>query len=127
MAASEDTAQHPGAPPTTLAVRIATIPVRLREVPCWVPWRWERTGKVSTPWAKVPVDVRTGRRASVTNPATWTTFGDALAYAEVHGLAGVGFVFSQNDPFAGVDLDGAIDPATGEPTPEADAIVAALG
>jgi len=126
------------APPTTLAVDPAGIPDELGTRPQWVGWYWrhgpEREAK---PWAKVPVNPTTGRHASSTDPATWGTMPAALAALRAtpagspdavqrRGIAGVGYVFAADDPYVGVDLDGAIDPATGDLAPWAAEIVAAL-
>jgi primase-polymerase (primpol)-like protein len=59
---------------------------------------------------KVPVNPHTGALASVTDLTTWDTFDGAVSYAERNELPGVGFVFSSGDPYAGVDLDNAVNP-----------------
>jgi len=105
-------------PPTTLALRPATIPAALRDLPQWVAWRWEwRAGTATKPgkWTKVPVNVATGGHARSNAPATWATFTVALAYAQAHTgtIAGIGFVFSDGDNFAGIDLDKCRDADTG--------------
>jgi AAA domain len=98
------------------------VPVELRELPQWVVWRREeRDGKAT----KVPYDAKTGQRASSTDPATWTTFDQAAGVAKL-GADGVGFVFTADDPFCGVDLDDCRDPATGEVHPAAAGIVQEL-
>jgi len=52
----------------------------------------------------------TGGRADSTLPATWTTFAAVLArYEADETLGGIGFVFSRDDPFVGVDLDDVLD------------------
>ena len=91
-----------------MAVRVDTIPDELKARKQWVCWRLEH-GR------KVPYNTRTGRRAQSDNPATWSTFEQACAaYGNcTHGYAGVGYVFAEDDPFAGVDLDDCID-ADGE-------------
>lgn len=43
-------------------------------------------------------------RASVTDPRTWMTFTDAATYAYAHGMH-IGYVISDNDPYACIDLD----------------------
>ncbi|MDP9438111.1 MAG: DUF3987 domain-containing protein, partial [Actinomycetota bacterium] len=48
------------------------------------------------------------------------------AHAEDNGLDGVGLVFTEEDPFAFVDLDGVLDPETGEMDPGAAKIVDGL-
>ena len=79
------------------------IPLELRERPQWVCWkREERDGKGT----KVPYRADGVGRASSTDPATWASFELALAAAETLPAAdGIGYVFSLNDPFVGVDLD----------------------
>jgi hypothetical protein len=80
----------------------ANIPAELRDRAQWVIWRSEpRNGKPT----KVPYSPLTGQKASTTDPATWGTFETALGIAQQPGVAGIGFVFSPDDPYAGVDLD----------------------
>src|SRR5262249_25433189 len=59
------------------------------------------------------------------DPSTWGTYD--LAHerflADDGALDGVGFVFSDSDPFTGVDLDGCLDPATGRLDAWAEGIV----
>ena len=81
------------------------IPTELRARRQWLCWRREQRGGKQT---KVPVDSRTGALASSTDPSTWSSFDDAQAAAEHFGCDGVGFVFSETDPFAGIDLDDCI-------------------
>lgn len=58
---------------------------------------------------KIPINPETGRRASSTNPETWGRLSEAFAIMKIQGLPGVGFVFSEDDPYVGIDLDNAID------------------
>lgn len=81
------------------------LPMVLREYDQWVVWKLEdREGTKPT---KVPYSATTGRMASVTDPSTWATFEQAVACAEAQNMtySGIGFVFTETDPFAGVDLD----------------------
>ncbi|RDZ43741.1 hypothetical protein C5B86_11960 [Haloferax sp. Atlit-19N] len=55
----------------------------------------------------------TGGYASATDPATWTTFDEARAYAADGSADGVGYVFTDDDPYVGIDLDKCRDPETG--------------
>jgi primase-polymerase (primpol)-like protein len=88
------------------------LPVGLTERAQWVCWReQERDGRQT----KVPVDPNTGGFASATDPATWTDFDEAREYAKANAL-GLGFVFTEADPFVGVDLDKCRVPATGTVT-----------
>jgi primase-polymerase (primpol)-like protein len=117
-------------PPVALPVRLDGLPAALTERRQWVAWRFEWVAEAKADaggrWTKVPVNVHTGGRASSTNPAQWAPFGDALAYADTHGLPGVGFVFAAEDPFCGIDLDTCRDPDTGDLDAWAGAIVADL-
>ena len=88
-----------------------SIPVELRERAQWVTWKSEeRNGKAT----KVPYNARTGRLAKSTDPATWSTFEEAVRAYEQGGLDGIGFVFTDEDPFCGIDLDKCRNPETGE-------------
>lgn len=81
------------------------LPQELRDYDQWVVWKLEdREGTKPT---KVPYSASTGRMASVTDPSTWATFEQAVAFATAQSMvySGIGFVFTENDPFAGVDLD----------------------
>lgn len=65
------------------------------------------------------------KNASTTNPDNWMTFGQAAACAQKYGLAGVGFVFTKDDPFVGVDIDHCVD-ENGNLVDEAAALVQEL-
>jgi len=84
-------------------------PACLREPPQWVCWRYEN--EPGGRFRKVPVDPPTGRPASSTDPATWGTFEQAVDACAGGGYAGVGFVFTANDPYCGIDLDDCRDEA----------------
>ena len=85
--------------------QLENVPRELRERRQWVAYRAvpsaTRPGRVD----KIPVNPANGRNASTTDPATWGTCSDALSRAERDGLAGVGFVFTADDPYVGIDLD----------------------
>jgi hypothetical protein len=84
--------------PQTLA-----LPDDLTERDTWVLWRRERE-------TKVPYSV-TGRRASSTDPRTWASFETVTAayLRRPDAYAGIGFVFTKEDPFVGIDLDDCLD------------------
>jgi putative DNA primase/helicase len=90
------------------------LPAELCARPQWVVWRRHvRHGRLTkVPYAPTP---QRGRRAAVDDPATWGTFADACAAAErwAHGL---GFVFTVDDPFLGVDLDDCLDGSPVDPS-----------
>jgi hypothetical protein len=101
--------------PVALEVNAAGVPADLRERPQWVCWRFEQVTDRggAKRWTKVPIAATTGGRASSTEPRTWSAFDEALAYFQAFRsrTAGVGVVFAAADPFAGVDLDDALDDA----------------
>lgn len=87
----------------------AILPSEMRERQQWVLWRliWKH-GR----WAKIPHTLA-DRWASTSDPKTWGAFDDIWkSYRSCRagcgmegGYEGVGFVFSDADPFTGVDLD----------------------
>ena len=83
--------------------RINNIPQKLRSYPQWVCYRLEDTGK-SKP-DKIPYDPKTGKRARANDPRTCGTFEQACKAARNGKYDGIGFVFFDNDPFTGIDLD----------------------
>jgi primase-polymerase (primpol)-like protein len=80
------------------------IPDELKALRQWVVWKYEaRPGKDKP--AKRPYTPRTGRPARTDVPATWGTWPQALARYWHGGWEGLGFVFSADDPYCGIDLD----------------------
>jgi hypothetical protein len=60
---------------------------------------------------KVPYDAKNGRKADSTKPSTWASFDQAIrSLRKYPKYDGIGFVFSKDDPYTGVDLDHCIDP-----------------
>jgi primase-polymerase (primpol)-like protein len=84
-----------------------TAPDDLRERDQWVLWRYEERNGRET---KVPYQVGR-RRASSTDRSTWASFESVTN--ELQGApnwySGLGFVFSHDDPFCGIDLDDCLD------------------
>ena len=116
------TAEQPLRPSVLLLVRDG-IPAVLKVRPQWVVWRLVlRDGR----WTKVPFDAVGMRPARTNDPRTWRAFELALRRYEGGDADGVGFVFSKDDPYAGVDLDGCRDPSSGSIAPWAASIVGQL-
>jgi len=93
------------------AVDVGDVPDRLAECDQWVCWREEeRDGKQT----KVPIRPGDGTFASTTDPDTWAGFEGAVEFAQEDDVSGIGFVFSDDDPIVGVDLDDCRDPETGD-------------
>jgi primase-polymerase (primpol)-like protein len=95
-------------------VNVTAIPAELRERRQWVVWRSEtRDGKpTKVPYvARPPLNrgaasgTRRCWRASTTDPSTWRSFTEAVTLTRDGGWDGIGFVFSADDPYVGVDLD----------------------
>lgn len=98
------------------------VPNELRLLHQWVCWKYEmREGKAT----KVPYDAGAGGNASVSDPKTWNTFDSALRACESGNHDGIGFIFTKDDPFCGIDLDDCIN-AAGNVAPEAQAIINTL-
>jgi primase-polymerase (primpol)-like protein len=98
----------------------------LKACPQWVAWRWGPVRKGGKR-GKIPINPSTRLRASVTKSVTWGTYQQALACAQEHGMGGVGFVFTGDDPYFGWDLDNCRDPETGVIHPAALALAARFG
>jgi hypothetical protein len=95
---------------------IDNIPQQLRSYPNWVCYRFENHGKPKLD--KVPYDPKKpGKKAKVNDPSTWGSFDQALEAAENPKCKydGIGFVFSDDDPFTGIDLDHCVKDGVIEP------------
>ncbi len=103
MATKKEILTNLNALPPTLPVNPDGIPQELKALPQWVCWCWQsRDGK----WTKVPIDPVTGGHARSNDPDSWDTFDQALSYYQQHEqVEGVGFVFTKDDPYCGVDFD----------------------
>jgi hypothetical protein len=112
--------------PAVLDVLAENIPAQLAGLDRHVVWRhvWKAGKKGGGEWSRVPFCARTRRAASSTDPATWSTFEQALAAYRAGGYSGIGFVLG--DGIVGVDLDDAIDQETGLALPWAQEIVGRL-
>lgn len=80
-------------------MQVETIPASMRELRQWVCWKYEDRGGKPT---KVPVTIG-GYHASNRDPMDWYTFDECCEVASQY--EGVGFVFTADDPFVGIDLD----------------------
>lgn len=88
------------------------IPLELRQYRQWVVWRYEMVRGRQT---KVPFSPTTGHNADITNTSHWGTFAEAVNAFNTRMFTGIGFVFSDNDPYTGIDIDDKdTDPATPE-------------
>lgn len=90
---------------------LEVLPRDLQEANQWVCWRYAERNKPDTKSAKIPLNPTTGRPADVTKPDDWTGSVTAALYYHDVGeteTAGIGFVFTSDDPFVGIDLDDCI-------------------
>jgi hypothetical protein len=90
------------------------IPQELREYPQWVCWRFEDAGRAKP--TKVPYCPRTGKLAAVDDPSTWATYDEAVKASTFYN--GIGFVFTQHDPYTFIDLDDTRNLGDGTPNPD---------
>src|SRR5262245_12680945 len=106
---------------------LASLPVALTPRCQWVLWRGvdrqQASGTVKL--NKIPINPTTLTHADSTDPTTWGTFQqcvDALPLAleawetddpSAYRGGGIGYVFSELDPYVVIDLDHCVDPVTG--------------
>ncbi len=92
----------------TVSNRISSvIPDELKNTNQWVVYKLEPNegGKPK----KVPYSCKTGKRASVSNKRTGVSFENVIDYALSNKVNGIGFIFSDRDPYFGLDIDNCID------------------
>lgn len=77
-----------------------SVPLCLRRLRQWVCWKYDNR-KDDKP-TKVPVTIG-GYGASSIDPSDWYEYDTVCEHA--HKFAGIGFVFSADDPYLGIDLD----------------------
>ena len=94
---------------TPQQIDFGSIPAELQERDQWVLWKTViRDGKAT----KMPLSVF-NTAASSTDSKTWTSFDNAGSHYDPSQHSGIGFVFTSDDQFCGIDLDGCRDPVTG--------------
>ena len=103
---------------TTLTLNIDAIPADLKARPQWVLWKNIPNKDPSKKPRKVPYQT-SGAEAKANDQKTWSAFDDVHVAFSKGGYDGIGFVFSLEDPYCGIDLDDCRDIHTGELTPEA--------
>jgi hypothetical protein len=108
---------------------LARIPAALKDCDQWILWQGADridpdTGEILG-LNKIPINPQTLRKADTTDPRTWGTFDQCVAAFPValeewehdnpsaYRGGGIGFVFAQDDPYVGIDLDHCRDPDTG--------------
>jgi hypothetical protein len=113
--------------PSALPVIPEAIPPELKALSQWVVWRytWDDDRQ---DWTKVPLNPRTGNKASSTNPKTWTSFDFAYqryqeSQTESWRFDGIGLVLRPENNLIGFDLDDCRNPETSTIAPWALKIV----
>lgn len=74
------------------------VPPELISLDQWVCWKFANDRKI--PYN--PVD---GKPASTTDPETWSSF---MTACNSNDFAGIGFVFTKNDQYVGIDIDNCV-------------------
>ena len=84
------------------------IPLDLKQSKNWIVWKLE--GKTeSYKGTKIPYQPRNPyAKASTIDSNTWSSFGDAVAIANLHNLSGVGYVFTEQQKIVAIDIDDCI-------------------
>lgn len=91
-------------------VEVSKIPQEIKDISQWI--CWESISRDNNKIDKIPINPTDGKNASTNNSATWTSFNKAVEYYQNNEgkISGIGFVFSVQDPFLGLDFDDIIDP-----------------
>jgi len=94
-------------------LQYSTIPNELKTYCNWCCWKTELRDDKPT---KIPIDAKTGRNAESNNPSSWSTYDKVVEYYEQNlkshfclSEAGIGFFFSDSDPYTGIDLDDCVE------------------
>ncbi|MGV8823982.1 VapE domain-containing protein [Methylibium petroleiphilum] len=94
------------------------MPALMRELKQWLLWRFEPDEKRPEKPRKVPYYVsgrrRRGGQGSVEDRERLVSLNVAVSQLKAGRYDGVGFAFLPGDGLIGVDIDGAIDPESGE-------------
>lgn len=92
-------------------IGVFKIPSSMKTRRQWIVWKTvERDGNKT----KLPFQI-TGEAAKSNDPATWNEFATVLNFfSKRRDYDGIGYVFSNDDPFCGIDLDGCRDPESGK-------------
>ena len=104
----------------------ALIPAVLQQTQGWILWMYEWRER----WVKPPCGPNGARLPGWQRPSSRLSFRYAVELARTgspHGVGGVGFVFTPQTPFVGIDIDHCRDRATGEIAPDIVQVLEGLG
>lgn len=79
------------------------VPTELKALRQWVVWKKEERGGKPT---KIPYQLN-GRNAQSNQANTWEDYPAVCEHRD--NFSGIGFVFTKDDPYCGIDLDNCID------------------
>lgn len=112
-----DTSQNNSPQKPKYITDTATIPSELKQLAQWLCFNLEGPNQKGK-WTKVPYQINGDYKASSTNPKSWNTFQNVYFHACALGsFDGIGFVFTKQDPYCGIDLDNCVNPVTKEIAP----------
>ena len=98
------------------------FPQELKDRKQWVCWRLE-PDKDGGKAKKMPINPVTGKGAMSNNPQTWTDYKTALYAYEKYSYTGIGYMFTKDDGYVGVDIDHCYNSETGKFNETAKAII----
>ena len=78
-----------------------SIPSELKALPQWILWKAEEKG---VRYTKIPYQVN-GNEARSNDRRTWSTFATAAKFYTESDANGIGFVFSRQGKYIGIDID----------------------
>lgn len=81
------------------------LPNQLKRKAQWVMWKYATKNNKPT---KIPYQL-TGELAKTNNRRSWATFATAWNALKTNTFDGIGFVFSKDDTFIGIDIDNCVN------------------
>lgn len=87
-------------------INASGIPPELKDLDQWV--NWKKLSRGDGKFEKKPYQPN-GRGASTKDKTTWSTFDSVVSAYNDGGYDGIGFVFTKDDPYAGIDFDKCVD------------------
>lgn len=86
---------------TQTSYHFENIPQELKDRNQWVLWKHRC---IKNRWVKIPYQID-GEEADHGDPTTWTTYEAVETVFQTGRFHGIGYVFSKDDPYTGIDLD----------------------
>src|SRR5579859_2867007 len=112
-------------PNSALRLCIMGIPTELQQVSQWLVWKLIHKKGEAKP-TKIPYCVATGEASNAHDPENWASYDAAVSALSSPRYTGLGFVFTAEDPYCGIDIDNCRDKSTGHIEPWAWAIIKEL-